>query len=806
MSDLATRMYAAGFIDLIPVVPPDGQLAPSSKLEPSSRGKSPGVRLPNGLWVGAPWRSMETSADDVRTWLGWGANVGLRSDYFPAIDIDCADEKLALMIEEAALAQLGPAPVRIGNPPKRLLPYRLGDGDPFGRMRLVIRDGDKNFLVEVLGAGQQFLVAGTHPATLRPYAWSQDPAELGALSLTPITREDANRFLDYLKDGLEMLGYECTRVGDGSAVARTVAVEQRGLVAPSLEELRRVVDLIPNSTALFAGYDEYVRMLYAVRAAAGEWEEEGHEIFSAWAARWEGHGARHTDSWNPDEVRSLWRRTKGPFMLGFQWLAELARQYGYNDAPFDTVGDAPAPTTDPTPAEVQDRAPHLSDQWLAMRVVETSSGVLRYVPAQGRWLVWEGGRWRPDTGLRAEDTVKIELRRIATRLEGEGATAKEQAAAQGKAQAIASGAKASAVRTLVQSDRAIAVEVDTLDHDKWTLNTPAGMVDLKTGLMLPPDPNALCTKTTGVAPATRPHPEWSRFLHEATGGDVELQQYLQRLAGYCLTGSTEEQMFAFFYGPGGNGKGVFLKTLLRVLGDYGYSAPMATFVSSGMDRHPTELAAMCGARMVTASETQAGRRWDEARVKSLTGGDPVTAHFMRQDDFTYYPTFKLLFAGNHKPEIRDLDAAMRRRIHLVPFIVTPQVIDKRLEEKLEAEFPAILAWMIEGCLAWQTQGLNQPASVRAATESYFEESDPLGQWMEERTEPAPEEWIEAGALFDSWREWANEHEEYVGRQSRLVQALMQRKYPRRKDPVTRRAQFQGLRIVNRQDPIGAFVK
>lgn len=801
MSTLAERMYAAGFLDLIPVVPPNAQLAPASKLEPSSRGKSPGVKLANGLWVGTAWRTIETTSDVVRTWIGWGANIGLRSGFYPGVDIDCSDEKLAVMIEQAALSQLGPAPVRIGNPPKRLLPYRLGDGDPFGRMRLVIRDGEKSYLVEILADGQQYLVAGTHPSTGLPYEWSEDPAEIGALGLTPITRDDANRFLDYLKDGLEMLGYECTRIGDGSPVSRIIG-EQKGLQAPSVEELQRVVELIPNSLEQFGGWDEYVRMLYAVRAAAGEHEEEGLAIFTAWAARWEGHGIRHAESWNPDEVRSLWRRTKGPFVLGFQWLAELARSHGYNDAPFDTVGEAPPA---PTPAEAEDRAPYLSDQDLAMRVVEAASGVLRYIPAQGRWLTWEAGRWRPDTGLRAEDTVKIELRKIAMHIAGQGGNAKEQSAAQGKAQAIASGAKAAAVRVLVQSDRAIAVEVDTLDHDKWILNTPAGMVDLKTGEMRQPDPNALCTKSTGVAPADVPHPEWSRFLDEATGGDVEMQRYLQRLAGYCLTGSTEEQMFAFFYGPGGNGKGVFLKTLLRVLGDYGYSAPMATFVSTGMDRHPTELAAMCGARLVTASETQAGRRWDEARVKALTGGDPVTAHFMRQDDFTYYPTFKLLFAGNHKPEIRDLDAAMRRRIHLIPFVVTPKVVDKRLEEKLEAEYPAILAWMIEGCLLWQRDGLNPPASIRAATESYFEESDPLGQWLDECTEPSPETWTNAEQLFDSWREWANQHEEYVGRQSRLTQALQQRKYPRRKDPTTRRAQFQGLKIVNRQDPIGVFV-
>jgi putative DNA primase/helicase len=792
----AERLFNAGFHDLIPVIPPGAPLAPTSKISVASLGKTPGRRLDNGLWVGLNWRALQATAEDVKLWGQWGANVGLKAARFPGVDIDCADEGLAVMIEQAAFAQLGQAPVRIGNPPKRLLPYRLA-GEPFTRMRLVLKRGDKQYLVEILAAGQQYLVAGVHPTTMLPYSWSWDPADIGVEEgLGAITRAQAAQFLDYLAETLGMLGYDCTRIGDGSPETRTARSNQGNLEAPSIEELRAAMELIPNDD-LFPGYPEFIKMLHAVRAAAGAEEEDGYEIMAAWAQkRNNGEGP----SVKGESVRSLWRRTTGPFSVGWSWIAELARPHGFNDAPFGTEGEAPS--TSPTFAEANDAAVYLSDQWLALRVVEAASGVLRYVPAQGRWLVWEGGRWRPDTGLLAEDTVKRELRKIAAKIACMGATNKEKEAFIGAAKGICSGAKAAAVRVLVQSDRRIAVAVEALDHDKWTLNTPAGMVDLKTGAVMPAHPNALCTKSTSVAPDSTATPAlWLRFLHEATGGDVELVAYLQRLAGYCLTGSTEEQVFAFLYGPGGNGKGVFLKTLLRILADYGYSAPMTTFVASSMEKHPTEMAAMCGARMVTASETQAGRRWDEARVKGLVGGDPVTAHFMRQDDFTYYPTFKLLFAGNHKPEVRDLDAAMRRRIHLVPFVVTPKVINKRLEDELESEWPAILAWMVQGCLAWQNGGLAAPASVLAATATYFEEADPVGQWLNENTDPAPGEWIEITALYDSWKEWANRREEYVGKVARLGQILVAQKYPKRKHPTNRRSEIGGLKIVKREDPL-----
>jgi len=194
------------------------------------------------------------------------------------------------------------------------------------------------------------------------------------------------------------------------------------------------------------------------------------------------------------------------------------------------------------------------------------------------------------------------------------------------------------------------------------------------------------------------------------------------------------------------------------------------------DRHPTDLAGLRGARFVASVETEQGRRWNESKVKAITGGDKVSARFMRQDFFEYIPQFKLLIAGNHKPSIRNVDEAMKRRLHLIPFTVTipPERRDGRLTEKLYAERDGILAWAVEGCLAWQRDGLRPPECVVSATEEYFEAEDALGQWMDERCDVVKEAKTGSSDLYSDWREWAERAGEYVGSIKRFSELLITR--------------------------------
>ena len=214
------------------------------------------------------------------------------------------------------------------------------------------------------------------------------------------------------------------------------------------------------------------------------------------------------------------------------------------------------------------------------------------------------------------------------------------------------------------------------------------------------------------------------------------------MAGYCLTGVTTEHALFFLYGTGANGKSVFANTLTEIMGDYATVAAMDMFMATHGDRHPTDMAGLRGARIVTSIETEQGSRWAESKLKALTGGDKITARFMRQDFFEFIPQFKLLIVGNHKPSIRNVDEAMRRRLHMIPFTVTipPAKRDRRLPDRLLAERDGILAWALRGCLEWQETGLRPPEAVMAATEDYFEAEDALGRWIEERCETGPSHW------------------------------------------------------------------
>jgi len=405
--------------------------------------------------------------------------------------------------------------------------------------------------------------------------------------------------------------------------------------------------------------------------------------------------------------------------------------------------------------------PPFSDDALAADFTVRHGDELRYVAKWGTWLIWDGTRWRFEQTLKAFDLARIVARDAA--IACTDTTDKVR---------IASARTVGAIERLARAARQHAATVDIWDNDQWLLNTTGGVVDLRSGKILPHDSARRMTKITAVAPR-RGCRRWRKFLNEITGRDRELQAFLQRLAGYALTGSIREHALFFFHGTGGNGKGVFLNTLTAILGDYATMAPMETFIATHGERHPTDLAGLRGARLVTAQETERGRHWAEAKIKALTGGDPITARFMRQDFFTYTPAFKLVIAGNHKPRLTGVDEAIRRRFHLVPFMVTipKRRRDDQLAYKLRDEWPGVLAWMIEGCLAWQHEGLNPPAAVRDATDAYLGEEDSFAQWIEECCTIGNGCWGVGADLWSSWKEWAAANNERPGTRKAFADAM-----------------------------------
>jgi putative DNA primase/helicase len=257
------------------------------------------------------------------------------------------------------------------------------------------------------------------------------------------------------------------------------------------------------------------------------------------------------------------------------------------------------------------------------------------------------------------------------------------------ARAVSSAKTVNAVVNLAKSDNRHASIVDDWDRDPSAINTPGGTWD-KDGRRDHRREDYI-TKITAVAPSGA-CPRWMAFLKDVTEGKKALQDYLQRVAGYCLTGETIEQVLFFLHGGGANGKSVFIDTLNGVWGDYATVAPMETLIKTENDRHPTELAFLRGARLVTAQETEKGRSWAESKIKALTGDKKISARFMRQDFFEFTIRFKLMISGNHKPSLSGVDQAIRRRFHLIPFVVTipEEKRDLKLAEKLKEEWGGIL--------------------------------------------------------------------------------------------------------------------
>ena len=433
---------------------------------------------------------------------------------------------------------------------------------------------------------------------------------------------------------------------------------------------------------------------------------------------------------------------------------------------------------------------NVTEDGAALVFEQRHAGRILFDHTVGSWFTWSGARWQRETTGLAFEWARTVARDIAVgaKKDSTKATAAKSSFALG-------------VERFSRSARPFATTADGWDRDNFLLGTPGGTVDLHSGKLRQADAKDRITKTTAVAPApVASCPLWLKFMHEATAGDDDLMRFLQQVCGYALTGDTREHALFFVHGDGGNGKGVFVNSVTKILGDYATTAAMDTFVSGYGSRHPTELASLHGARMVTASETEEGRAWAEARIKSLTGGDRIAARFMRQDFFEFDPRFKLLIVGNHRPTLANVDEALRRRMNFVPFVNKPRVKDRELEVKLQGEWPGILRWMIDGCLDWQANGLVRPDAVAEATERYFGDQDLLGQWLDEACDAEPgnnHKWERSADLFASWRTYAENAGEREGSAKSLSEALQKRGFIKSRGTGGGRI-FRGLRL--RQAP------
>lgn len=380
----------------------------------------------------------------------------------------------------------------------------------------------------------------------------------------------------------------------------------------------------------------------------------------------------------------------------------------------------------PQPEPVVVTSLERSDDGNALALVDAYGTQIRHCPERGRWLHWTGNVWEwcPSTG----GVIREYAKRIARALPGE-----EKAELAHKQRSL-SAPGTTAMLAQAATDARVVVALDDLDARPYELNTPGGIVDLRTGKLTAHDSAHLHTRITTATPnPDADDSRWLKFL-TTTFNDNVIVDYLQRLLGYSATGVVRDHVLPFCHGQGGNGKGVFLETAQRVLGDYATTAPAGFLMAKQNPAHETEIARLAGSRLVLCSEVGDEDRFDEARIKQLTGGDTLTARFMRQDHFTFEPTHKLWLMGNHQPQVRAGGHSFWRRVRLIPFL--HKVPDTDRIDDLQGIFArdhgdAVLAWIVAGATAYLSGGLEEPEAVRVATADYAHDQDTMARFVEE---------------------------------------------------------------------------
>jgi putative DNA primase/helicase len=390
----------------------------------------------------------------------------------------------------------------------------------------------------------------------------------------------------------------------------------------------------------------------------------------------------------------------------------------------------------------------------ARRLVRKYGSDLRFNVDSKKWLHWTGRHWKQDDDGHVDRFAKAvaeELLSEAGRIP-EGQTKK---AATTWAKTSQSRPRLVAAIELAKSEPEIPIQSSALNADAMSLNTQNGVVDLRTGRLRAHAREELHSRITAAAyDAAASCPKFDRFLDTIFAGDRELIAFVQRCFGYAATGDASAQCLFLFHGSGANGKSLLVNTIRQVLGDYAVQSPIDTFLSA-RPAMTNDIARLAGARLVSASEAEQGANLAASLIKQITGGEPIAARWLYGEFFEFRPAFKLFMSTNHLPRIHGSDEALWRRIHHVPFnvVIPPERRDPRLGEALFAERNGILRWIVEGAVSWSLGGLQVPASVKLATQSYRREMDEVGQFLDERCDLGSAFCEKAGDLYLHYKGW-----------------------------------------------------
>lgn len=430
------------------------------------------------------------------------------------------------------------------------------------------------------------------------------------------------------------------------------------------------------------------------------------------------------------------------------------------------------------PAPAAGGGQHRGHLRMAERFVAEHAEQLRHVHGLG-WHRWDGARWAADD-QRADIVAAVATTKAALR-EAVDLPKEERDDLLKDVRKSENSSGVEGMLKLAGALPPISTAASALDANPYLFNTPAGTLDLQAGAVRPNDRADLITKVAGAAPVHQGDSEWTTFLARVLP-DADVRAFVQRVFGYAMLGKVTEHVMLIFTGTGANGKGTTRDALMAAFGDYAIEIDPAMLMESKHERHGAFKMRLRGARLVFCSETEKGRRFAEATMKRLVGGDPIEANLMHKNPITFLPSHTLIMLTNHLPTVSGDDPAVWRRILVVPFdVVIPEhEQDGDLPDRLKAAAPAVLAWAHQGWLDYQRQGLNPPEAVRRRTDEYQANSDVLGRFLEERTIANPHGHVKARDLFGAWNQWCYDSGETPTPEKGFAESMAQRGFEKKR--------------------------
>lgn len=491
-------------------------------------------------------------------------------------------------------------------------------------------------------------------------------------------------------------------------------------------------------------------------------------------------------------MRDKWDRKQSGSTYGAltiqKAIADCTAVYGEKSSPAENYSITISPGGEPhveTEEGEEVRLYTMDDTGNAERMFVNYGSRLRYSYVEKTWYYWDERRWCKDiTGTIdrvADDSLDVMQREleIYKQIDLRCPPKDGQQTMEKLFQRHIKTSRSSKAKTAMKKElqHRVPIVLGQFDRDKYALNTPTGIIDLKQSKLLNHDIEKYITKLTGTGLSESDCPQWKAFLNTIFGGDAEMIRYIQKAVGYSLSGSTNEQCVFFLYGTGRNGKSTFLDTIRAMMGDYAANAQPETIMvsqkSSGGAR--SDIARLKGARFVTTVEPNEGMRLDEGLIKQLTGGDPVTARFQYSQEFEFVPEFKIWMATNHKPIIRGTDTGIWRRIHLVPFTaaIPESKVDRNLPYKLRKELPSILKWAVDGYALYKSEGLRMPAAVLNAVDDYRREMDVISAFLSACCTVGKGA-EQSSVLYAVYCKWASDNNEYKMSHTRFTTELLKK--------------------------------